>query len=390
MSDKPENSKHEGGEKDYWGSVYTAKSDRANDKHGWDERKNDWLSDERDRSSGGMKESPYASRIGSGQSSAAAVNNGELDNARPFDSASSVRASAQQSQPSVQSPDRSSHPFGNNTPLVVAGIGAVILLLTAAIYTITGSRSGMSNAAMMNATNSPVADVSTSAFVNTRELNLRTNPGSEYASVTKLPHGTEVIRLGVGQSADGGSWARIRSGSFEGWVNQKLLSDVKPMPLEEVQSKAGSSGISFRDTTVSLGSVNGVQIVGLTVKQAEQTLGWRLVGNGDENEGCSYLKPEGTGQEISFMVIDGRIARINIDSAPVSYEGGIRIGDSEAKVKSLFGNRLKVEPHAYDEAGKYLSFTQGKFGVVFETDGRQVIGIRSGRKPEFEYIEGCS
>jgi uncharacterized protein YraI len=66
------------------------------------------------------------------------------------------------------------------------------------------------------------------AYVNTPQLNLRAGPGSEFSIIAKLSRGDSVVCIEKRQSSDGGTWLRVRRGSFEGWVNQKLLGKDRP------------------------------------------------------------------------------------------------------------------------------------------------------------------
>ena len=85
--------------------------------------------------------------------------------------------------------------------------------------------------------------------------------------------------------------------------------------------------------------------------------------------------------------IDGR------DSTVATREGA-RVGDSEARIKSLYGSAVRVEPHKYTgPTGHYLTVTPAndtRHLIVFETDGERVTMFRVGRKPEVSYVEGCS
>src|SRR5436853_180616 len=94
------------------------------------------------------------------------------------------------------------------------------------------------------------------------------------------------------------------------------------------------------------------------------------------------------------MLVNGKIARIDVDSGVVTTEDGVKIGDSEDKVKTVYGDDVKVEPHKYIEGGHYMtilgdSASAGK-ALVFETDGKRVTAFRGGRLPEVKWVEGCS
>jgi hypothetical protein len=109
---------------------------------------------------------------------------------------------------------------------------------------------------------------------------------------------------------------------------------------------------------------------------------------------CDYVgfgdMPEG----VSFMVEGGTIARVEVRNGRVATEEGARIGDSENRIRRLYGSRLTVTPHTYVD-GHYLTVrpiqkADSGFRIVFETDGRVVTQYRSGRRPPVEYVEGCS
>jgi hypothetical protein len=109
---------------------------------------------------------------------------------------------------------------------------------------------------------------------------------------------------------------------------------------------------------------------------------------------CDYVgfgdMPEG----VSFMVEDGTIARVDVNNGRVATEEGARIGDTEDRIRKLYGARLSTTPHKYVD-GHYLTVrltdaADTAFRIIFETDGRVVTRYRSGRRPPVEYVEGCS
>ncbi len=60
-------------------------------------------------------------------------------------------------------------------------------------------------------------------YVNTANLTLRAGPGRGSANLAILPEGTQVIYLDDNQNVNGSTWVKVRAGSQEGWVNEKLL-----------------------------------------------------------------------------------------------------------------------------------------------------------------------
>jgi len=115
------------------------------------------------------------------------------------------------------------------------------------------------------------------------------------------------------------------------------------------------------------------------------------------NTQCDFVFPAvgaGIPEGVSVMVVKGKIARIDVDTGSVTTEDGARIGDSEDRIKSIYGEEVKVEPHKYNEGWHYLtvmgdSASAGK-ALVFETDGKRVTMFRGGRVPEVKWVEGCS
>jgi hypothetical protein len=147
--------------------------------------------------------------------------------------------------------------------------------------------------------------------------------------------------------------------------------------------------------------VNGIGDVrvGMTVTEASQVADTRITslsGTAINNKGCFYVKPEGEPKGVAFMLIDGRIARVDVSkNSSVTTKKRAKIGDSEYQIKSLYPGQIKVEPHKYVSGGHYLIFVpkdkvDSKYRLVFETDGKKVTEFRSGKLPEVEYVERCS
>jgi hypothetical protein len=112
---------------------------------------------------------------------------------------------------------------------------------------------------------------------------------------------------------------------------------------------------------------------------------------------CDFVFPAvgaGIPDGVSVMVVKGKVARIDVDTGSVTTEDGVKVGDSEDKVRSVYDGDLQVEPHKYIEGGHYMtvmgdSASAGK-AIVFETDGKRVTAFRAGRLPEVKWVEGCS
>jgi hypothetical protein len=129
--------------------------------------------------------------------------------------------------------------------------------------------------------------------------------------------------------------------------------------------------------------------VGMTVREAASALGTRLV-EGDASEPCHYARPEGVLSGLAFMVLDGRIVRIDVSNDLFRTESGAGVGSAEREVRRLHPEGA-VEPHPYFEDGHYLVLTSPDqlYAMIFETDGSVVTRFRAGERGPVAYIEGC-
>lgn len=163
-----------------------------------------------------------------------------------------------------------------------------------------------------------------------------------------------------------------------------------------VKGRTGPSGAG-RDTVSDLAlSEDGLgQIqIGMTLDEAVNM--GLLNERPDLKPACDFVFPAvgaGIPFGVNVMVVKGKIARIDVDTGTVTTEDGAKIGDTEDRIKSIYGDELKVTPHKYIDGGHYMtvmgdSASAGK-AIVFETDGRQVTMFRAGRIPEVEWVEGC-
>ncbi|MCW6038133.1 hypothetical protein K4A83_17920 [Spirulina subsalsa FACHB-351] len=163
---------------------------------------------------------------------------------------------------------------------------------------------------------------------------------------------------------------------------QSNQQQQSPTPLTE-QSKL---------TLTGMGPVQ----VGMTIAQASQVTGMTFTqqASGGEEYGCLFYRPPNL-TDVLFMVTEGKIARVETGNPRLSTLSGAKVGDTEARIRSLYPGQIVAEPHEYVPGGKYLFFmpqdsAQRNYRVVFETDAQgRITRIRSGKMPEVGYIEGC-
>ncbi|HEY3043001.1 MAG TPA: hypothetical protein VGJ39_03200 [Vicinamibacterales bacterium] len=106
---------------------------------------------------------------------------------------------------------------------------------------------------------------------------------------------------------------------------------------------------------------------------------------------CVYMAPNRP-KGLALMIVDGRLARIDIESRNFRTPEGVRVGDSENNVKRVYGARLQVTPHHYTAPeGNYLTMraNSGALGMRFETYKGRVSVFYIGAFPQIEYVEQC-
>jgi hypothetical protein len=176
-------------------------------------------------------------------------------------------------------------------------------------------------------------------------------------------------------------------------VTRLLTTAITSLVLVTAVIETSLAKLSNR-SNLGLKGIGDVPI-GLTVAETAKAAGIDLVNESPQGS-CYNVKPSKNYQDISFMVVDGRVARVNVyRGSKVTTLRGAKIGDSEARIKSLYRGQVEVTRHEYVTGGHYLTFVpkdkiDRNYRVVFETDGKRVTQMRSGKLPEVLYIEGCS
>jgi hypothetical protein len=175
-----------------------------------------------------------------------------------------------------------------------------------------------------------------------------------------------------------------------------LVSACNQDDEKAVKGRDGPNGPG-RDTVSDLALTEdglGQIQIGMTLDEAV-SMGL-LNDNPTMRSECDFVFPAvgaGIPDGVSVMVVKRKVARIDVDTGLVTTEDGAKIGDSEDRIKSIYGDELEILPHKYIEGGHYLtvmgdSASAGK-AIVFETDGQKVTMFRSGRVPEVKWVEGC-
>jgi hypothetical protein len=153
------------------------------------------------------------------------------------------------------------------------------------------------------------------------------------------------------------------------------------------------AGVSDRPARVTPQGYASVRF-GMTLSEARAAAGVPLLPPAqisDDERGCYTVFPHGRADGPGYMVVDDRVARIDVRGAQPLADAGVGVGSLESAVLAAYGARAQVSPHKYTAPeGHYVTVDAGDYAIVFETDGTRVTEYRAGRKPEVTWVEGCS
>ncbi len=120
---------------------------------------------------------------------------------------------------------------------------------------------------------------------------------------------------------------------------------------------------------------------------AEKRLGQRATPRPRERA-CSIVRFKRY-PRVSFMVEQGRITRADAKTV-VPNSAGVTAAMQPEEVLRRHPH-ARLEPHKYDEDGKYLILRKGTGkALIFETSKNKLKRVRAGLKPAVDYVEGCS
>lgn len=134
--------------------------------------------------------------------------------------------------------------------------------------------------------------------------------------------------------------------------------------------------------------------IGMSPRALESALGVKLkrYEPDEDSEACEYVTASRGYEGVSFMLLNQRLARIDVSSPKVRTRSGVHIGSSQEEVLALYPGRIEESAHAYTAPdGSYLTmFSPDKqHGMRFETDHGKVTVYYAGTAEAVQYIEGC-
>jgi hypothetical protein len=130
--------------------------------------------------------------------------------------------------------------------------------------------------------------------------------------------------------------------------------------------------------------------IGMSLSQLNSTLHTSFSKPSDPEQSCTYVKVP-THPGIRLMILQGHVARVDVDNATTRTTEGIRNGDFEAHAQQVYNKTLAVMPHKYEPAGRYLTelTSDGKYGIRFETKDGKIVRYYAGEASAIELVEGC-
>lgn len=175
-------------------------------------------------------------------------------------------------------------------------------------------------------------------------------------------------------------------------------------------SPSPTAGLSAT-SRVGLRNVGPV-VVGMTIAELAKAAGVPLTRQPDFDQAvaqknCAFMSPStipgyvpppdsGNKSPLAFMIVDGKVARIDILGGSFSTAAGIKVGSSEQAVLAAYGNSSPLPPRpSIGPPYRYLTATPRQaadknYRMVFESDGAKVVQFRVGQLPQVENKQGCT
>jgi hypothetical protein len=138
----------------------------------------------------------------------------------------------------------------------------------------------------------------------------------------------------------------------------------------------------------------GPVVIGTTPAQARAT-GTPLVASVPApGSSCFYLRPAAL-KGLAFLVEAGTIRRSEVRARAYATVDGLRVGDSLAKIRAVYGSRAKAAPAKYAPDGQTVTLAprgtgEAKYRTVFALRNGVVTAIFAGALPQVLYVEGCA
>jgi hypothetical protein len=171
------------------------------------------------------------------------------------------------------------------------------------------------------------------------------------------------------------------------------MRTVPIVALALAATLASGSVAAKYDGRATMSGIGPIRI-GMNVRQLEDALQTRIPDTQDESEdACRMIEAGPRWPGTAVMLLDGRVARIDVSQRGIPTLSGANVGDLVSKVHDIYGNRLRASDHDFGagEGMQYLTMFSGdhRYGIRFETDGERVTEYYVGTAEAVRFIEDC-
>ena len=155
---------------------------------------------------------------------------------------------------------------------------------------------------------------------------------------------------------------------------------------------AGAATAQASDFRATMGGLGPIR-VGMSASALERVLGTRLPETQDYSEdACRQVEAGPNWPGTSVMLLDGRVARIDVSQRGFFTLSGAAVGDTEASVFKRYGRRIWASTHVEGvDDSKYLTMfsSDRSLGIRFETDGERITSYYVGTARAVQFPDGC-
>lgn len=157
----------------------------------------------------------------------------------------------------------------------------------------------------------------------------------------------------------------------------------------DAASTATPTGAAVEPDAIGLDG-DGALRFGMTLAQADAALGQPL---GAPAQGCAMVVPPGAGTppSVRWMIVDGVLVRVDVETDAVVADGGGRVGMPADELRRRYPDAVDSGPQKYEPKGRtWIVGPVDATHFVFEIDASgRVASWRAGRVPEVDWVERC-
>lgn len=174
-----------------------------------------------------------------------------------------------------------------------------------------------------------------------------------------------------------------------------MIKNINIVVLFSICAIGCSSAEATDKTDTWRASINalGPAQIGMTSDTLEDYTGELERQHGD-GEGCIYFSPVNGEKDVSFMLYEGRLVRIDVYSRKTETLSGVRVGDTRDNIMRMYDHAVE-EIEEDDSHGQMLYLKSNRpeyrnYRMVFDVKNNIVSDYRLGLLPYVNWQQGCS